>query len=48
MNVTIIAGTLVCLILFHEWDEFFGLLSLGLEVIIVRGTGSGVHHLCSN
>lgn len=35
MNVTVVAGTLVCFMLFHERDEFFSLPSFGLEVIIV-------------
>ena len=35
MDVTIVAGTLVGLMLFHKWDEFFGLPPLSLEVIIV-------------
>ena len=35
MYVTIVAGTLVRLMLFHEWDEFLGLPSLCLEVVIV-------------
>lgn len=45
MYVTIIAGTLVGFMLFHERDELLGLPSLGLEVIIVRGASSCVHHL---
>ena len=35
MDVTIVAGTLVGLMLFHEWDEFFGLPPLCVEVVIV-------------
>ena len=35
MDVTIVAGTLVGLMLFHKWDEFFGLPPLCLKVIIV-------------
>lgn len=35
MYVTIVAGTLVGLMLFHEWNEFFGLPPLGLEIVIV-------------
>lgn len=48
MYVTIVAGTLVRLMLLHEWDEFLGFPSFSLEIIVVRGTSSCVHHLWSS
>ena len=45
MNVTVVASSLVCLMLFHQGDELLGTPALGLEVIVVGGRGTGVHHL---
>ena len=45
MNVTVVARALVCLVFLHEWDKLFGLPALSLEIIVVGGTSSSVHHL---
>jgi len=45
VNVTVIAGTLVGLVFLHQGDEFFGLPPFGLEIVVIGGRGSGVHHL---
>lgn len=36
MQVTVVASSLVCLVLSHQWDELVCGPSLGLEVIVVR------------
>lgn len=41
--ITIIASTLICLMLSHKGEKFFCRPSLGLEVVIIRGRSSGVH-----
>jgi hypothetical protein len=43
MDVTVVAGTLVCLVLLHEWDELLGSPTLGLEVVVVGGRSTSVH-----
>ncbi len=45
MDVSVVAGPLVCLMFLHERDEFFCLPSLSLEIVVVRSTSSSVHHL---
>ena len=36
MDVTVVASSLVCLVLPHQWDELLGGPALGLEVVVVR------------
>ena len=45
MDISVVAGPLVCLMFLHERDEFFSLPSLRLEIVIVRSTSPSVHHL---
>lgn len=45
MDISVVAGPLVCLMFLHERDEFFCLPSLHLGIIVVRSTSSSVHHL---
>lgn len=45
MDVAVIAGALVGLMFLHQGDEFFGLPPFGLEIVVIGGGGSGVHHL---
>jgi len=44
VNVAVVAGTLVCLVLPHEWDELLGGPTLGLEVVVVGSRRTSVHH----
>jgi hypothetical protein len=43
MNVTVVASSLVGLVLSHERNQFLGGPALGLEVIVVRSRGTSVH-----
>lgn len=44
VNVTVVAGTLVCLVLPHERNELLGGPALGLEVVVVGSRRTSVHH----
>lgn len=44
VNVLVVRGTLVRLMLLHEWQQLLCRPALGLEVIVVRSRGSSVHH----
>lgn len=48
MDTSIVTRPLVCLMFLHKWDEFCCLPSLRLEIVVVRGTSSSVHHLSFN
>lgn len=43
VNVTVVASTLVCLMLPHQWEQLLGGPALGLEVVVVGSGGTGVH-----
>ena len=43
VDVTVVARTLVRLVLLHEGDQLFGGPTFGLEVIVVRSRGTSVH-----
>ena len=45
MDVSVVAGPLVCLMFLHKRDEFFRLPSLRLEIVVIRSTSPSVHHL---
>lgn len=44
VDVTVVAGTLVGLVLLHQRDEFLGGPTLSLEVVVVRSRCTGIHH----
>lgn len=43
VDVSVVAGTLICLVLLHQWNELLGGPALGLEVIVIRSRCSSVH-----
>ena len=44
MDVTVVARTLVGLVLLHEWNKLLSSPALGLEVVVVRSRCTSVHH----
>jgi hypothetical protein len=44
MDITVVGCTLVGLVLFHQRNELLSSPAFGLEVVIVRGRSSCVHH----
>jgi hypothetical protein len=44
VDVAVVAGTLVCLVLPHERDEFLSGPALGLEIVVVGSRRTSVHH----
>jgi len=43
MDVVIVAGTLVCLVLFHQRNELFCCLAFSLKAIAIRRESRSVH-----
>jgi len=44
VDVTVVAGALVCLVLLHEREELLGGPALGLEIVVVGSRRTSVHH----
>lgn len=44
MNISIVAGSLICLMFSHQWNEFLCCPTFGLEIIIIGCWCTSVHH----
>lgn len=44
VEISVVAGSLVCLVLLHQRNELLCRPALGLKVVVVRSRSTGVHH----